>query len=361
MIKGLYVHIPFCKSICHYCDFCHRLYDEEICSRYLDELEKDLGEAGQKHFETVYLGGGTPTSLSEQQLEKLLSIIDRYSWDREYTIEINPETFSPGKAHLLKEHGINRASIGVQSFDEGLLAEMGRRHRNADVINTIDLLRNNGINNISIDLMYGFSNQKVQDVMSDLKKAAELEVSHISIYELEVHDRTVFGARGYQKADDDTCYLMYRSIIDTLADYGYRQYELSNFARNDACSAHNRIYWKYEDFYGAGAGASGKIGNIRYENTDSITRYLSGQHRKEQISLTIDDIRFEAVMMGLRLLEGIDISEYERRFGCNLLDYYEKPISRNMEKGMLKVDNGHLMVTERGMFLLNDILVDFLD
>ena len=361
MIRSLYVHVPFCSSICFYCDFARTGYNEKTADRYLDELERELNAIEQDRFVTAYIGGGTPTALSYAQFSRLLKMVKARNISGEFTVEINPDSFSEEKARAMADCGVNRASIGVQSFDERLLKAIGRKHDNSDVINTLAWLREAGVTNISIDLMYGFSNQTVADVHTDLLKAMELGVSHISIYELEVHDNTVFGKRGYQQADEEERYLMYRDIIDTLSAGGYRQYELSNFSAEGCQSEHNKTYWHYDDYYGAGLSASGKIGNIRYENTSSLKEYLAGNHVGEKTELSQQDVRFEAVMMGLRLLEGIDIDQYDRKYGCSLMEIYQKQIAGNMNKGLLEISDGHLRATEKGLFVLNDILVDFLD
>ena len=286
MIRSLYVHVPFCRSICFYCDFVRSGYNEEMADRYLDELERELDAIGQDHFETAYIGGGTPTALSLSQLERLLKAVEKKNIKGEFTIEINPESFSLDKARLLAAHGVNRASIGVQSLDEELLVKIGRKHRNEDVVNTLNWLRKCGIENQSVDLMYGFNLQKTAEVHQDVLKAIDLGVKHISIYELEVHENTVFGKRNYLQADDEERYLMYRDIIDTLNSAGYRQYELSNFAIEGYQSEHNKTYWHYDDYYGAGPGASGKIGRMRYDNTSSLREYIQGNHLGEKTVLS---------------------------------------------------------------------------
>jgi oxygen-independent coproporphyrinogen-3 oxidase len=196
---------------------------------------------------------------------------------------------------------------------------------------------------------------------SDLEKAVNLDVTHISIYELEVHEKTMFGINNYQLADEETRYLMYRKIIEYLNAHSYRQYEVSNFALPYSQSQHNLIYWHYEDYYGAGLAACGKIGNERYENTHNFMDYLNGNYRLEVNKLSLEEVRFEAIMMGLRLTEGINIERYNEKHGCQLLKHYEKAIEKNVNKGLLRIDNGCLKTTSMGMMVLNDILVDFMN
>ncbi len=361
MIKGLYVHIPFCQHVCGYCDFAKARYNVGLATRYLDELEREITAVGQDSFETIYVGGGTPTALTYEQLERLLRFLSAYGGKKEFTIEINPETFDQRKAMLLKQYGVNRVSIGIQSFNERLLNEMDRSHNNEDTFNTLKYLDEAGIRNRSIDLMYGFSSQSLDDLREDMEKAVNLDVSHISIYELEVHPNTMFGIRNYQLADEETRYLMYREIISFLNEHSYRQYEVSNFCLPHHESHHNLVYWHYEDFYGAGLSASGKIGSVRYENTRNFMEYLAGNHRSDIQKLSLEETRFEAIMMGLRLVNGIDIREYDERFGCELLKHYRKAIEANTEKGLIEVTEDHIRTTAAGMMVLNDILVDFMN
>ena len=361
MIKSLYVHIPFCSHICGYCDFGKCRYEKPLADRYLDHLEKELSSIDQDSFFSIYIGGGTPTALDEVQLGRLLEMLARFKVEQEYTIEINPENLTLEKAQLMKQFGINRASIGLQTFDEGLLKVMGRVHSNKDVENTFEYLDKAGITNRSVDLMYGFQSQDLFDVLKDLNKAVQLNITHISIYDLEVYPKTPFGLKNYQKVDDETDYLMYSTIIDFLNEHSYKQYEVSNFALPHYQSAHNQVYWKYEDYYGAGLSAAGKIGTYRYENTRNFVKYLKDEYRGEENYLSLDDVRFEALMMNLRLLEGIDIKEYDDRFETNLLLNKHDAIEKNINHGLLKVENGHLKVTEKGIFVLNDIIVDFMD
>jgi len=361
MIDGLYVHVPFCQHVCAYCDFAKARYIPSLADRYLTALDGELMKLTQKEFETLYVGGGTPTALDDERLERLLSMLDRFLVHGEYTIEVNPETFSASKAAIFKHHGVNRVSLGVESFSEKVLAAMDRVHHNIDVHNCFRWLKDVGIANISIDLMYGFAEQTLGDFIHDLDLAVSMPVTHISVYDLEVYDATPLGMSGYRKIDDETDYLMYKQAIEYLNSHSYRQYEVSNFAFSHYQSQHNLIYWHYGNFYGAGLGASGKIDGLRYDNTRNFARYFAGRLVDKEYHLTARDQQFEALMMGLRLVSGIDVPAYDRRFGCDMLFQYRQAIEANMAKGLLVLDDGWLHVTEKGMFLLNDVLVDFMD
>ncbi|MBQ3385414.1 MAG: radical SAM family heme chaperone HemW [Erysipelotrichaceae bacterium] len=360
MADSLYVHIPFCRHICHYCDFAKRIYNEELADQYLDQLEKEISRIRQDRFDTVYIGGGTPSALNCRQLEKLFGMLSVFTVGKEFTFEINPETMTLEKAMLLRKHGVNRVSIGLQTFNETILKEIGRTHVLLDAENTFRYLKEAGIDNISVDLMYGFENQTVEQLQQDIEKAVSLDIKHISIYELEVHEGTVLGHRGYRNCSDDDLYLMYSTIRKQLPLYGFQQYEISNFALEGYQSVHNKTYWHYYDYIGVGLGAAGKENHIRYENTHSLKEYLAGNWRQEEIKLSREDERFESVMMGLRLLEGINIKEYNKTLGCNILDHYRKPIENNLLNGRLIVDGGYLKLSDTGIYLMNDVLVDFM-
>lgn len=360
-IKGLYIHIPFCRHICYYCDFDRCIYDISLAQRYLKHLEKEIDLIQQDEFQTIYIGGGTPTSLDYNYLEYLLEMLSRFKNVEEYTIEINPETFDNEKANLLKKYGINRVSIGVQTFNENLLEMIGRKHKNIDVINTLQYLDTVGIKNRSIDLMFGFKEQSLIDVINDLKKAVMLDIQHVSIYDLEVYPRSKFGMQKYQKADDETTYIMYQTIIDFLNRHSYKQYEISNFAIHGYQSKHNKIYWNYYDYMAVGLSACGKIGHIRYENTSNFIQYFKDNYRQKEEKLSNKELEFEAVMMNLRMNKGIDIIEFDKRFQCNILSDYHQAIEKNINLGLLEIKNNHLKTTDNGIFVLNDILIDFID
>ena len=361
MIKSLYVHVPFCSHICYYCDFAKQRYSDRIAEEYLGRLEREISRIQQDSFETVYIGGGTPSSLSVKQLERLFAILDRFEITKEFTFEINPESFDREKAGILKKHGVNRVSIGLQSFDEQILQEVGRVHNQEDIVRTLEALDAAGITNRSVDLMYGFHGETLEKLQRDIEKAVKLDITHISIYELEVHENTVLGKRGYAGCDEETSYLMYQMIMEKLPQYGFQQYEISNFARKGYQSEHNKTYWHYDDYIGVGLSAAGKENHVRYENTSSMKKYLAGEWVGERIPLSRQDERFEAVMMGLRLLEGIDLAGYAEKYGCDLTERYREAVEKQLGKGNLLLEEGHLKMSQQGIYVMNDILIDFMN
>ena len=354
MSKALYVHIPFCRSICAYCDFCRVFYEASLAESYLDAMEKEAKKYQGQKFETVYIGGGTPSSLSEEQFERLLTILKPFASEaKEYTVEINPETLNERKAELLISYGVNRVSLGVQSFQKRLLAMMERRHTYDDVVNSVQLLRKAGIMNISCDLLYGLPTQSIEEFMDSLRKCVELSMEHISFYMLTIEPHSKFARLHYETQSEELSDEMYFQGISYLEENGYAQYEISNFARKGYESKHNKVYWHYEDYAALGMGASGKENGIRYTNTSNFVKYFRGEYVEEETILDEESLNFETVMMGLRLKEGIDIPE-------DLYQYYREVIERLVQEGKLEYSNHHLRCVGENYYLLNEILIDFI-
>lgn len=357
-IDHLYVHVPFCSSICYYCDFCHRIYDENVADKYLDRVDEDLSKYKDHLFKTVYIGGGTPTSLNDVQFKRLLDILKPFiSSSIECTIEANPENLSDHKIALLKEYGINRISIGLQSADAKLLELMNRKHSFEDVKEIVKKLRDAGIDNISIDLMYSLPSQTMELLNDSLDKVLDLDVPHISIYSLTIEENSVFGKRGYKSLDADLEADMYEHIIAKLKNYGYRHYEISNFAKDGKLSKHNLGYWDYDDFLGIGPGSSSKIGNVRYTTTRNIKNYLDKVDLyDEYLELDVDDLKFENIMMSLRTDSGLDVNEFNNRYHCDFLKDFKKEMEMD---DLLKVKGGRVVCTN--INILNDVLLRFLN
>ncbi len=355
MSRALYVHIPFCASICAYCDFCRVKYHNGLADRYLDALENELGRITDPHFHTVYIGGGTPSALSLKQLESLFRMLAPYLHDAtEITIEVNPETLDEEKAALFERAGINRVSLGVQSFQQRLLDICERRHTKADVLNALTLLRKAGIHNISLDFIYGLPTQKKEEFLDDMAQAVECGVPHLSFYMLTIEEHSAFGRRGIKPQEEEESDEMYFEAIEYLKENGFHQYEISNFALKGYESEHNKIYWRYEDYEGVGLGASGKVGSIRYTNTGNFADYFEGKWRAEEVTLKQKDLYFETVMMGLRLKDGVVLDP-------DITSYYREVIGSLKEKGLLTETDGKLACSEQGYYILNDILFEFLE
>lgn len=357
MIKHLYVHVPFCRTICSYCDFCHRVYDKKSAELYLNRIKEETKECSD-NYETIYIGGGTPTALSDEELDKLLSNFDNYSKKvKEYTIEANPESLTESKINIFLKHNINRISVGLQSSDDSELKLMNRHHSFDDVKDKVNLLRDKGINNISIDIMYSLPGQTMESLKKTVKDALSLKVPHLSLYSLTVEENSVFGKKSYKSLDEDTEADMYEYIVDTLVKYGYHQYEIANFCLPGYESKHNLGYWHYDDYLALGPGSTSKYNHQRIEKTNNIKTYLNNSELIENIEiLSNEDEAFENLMMSLRLEEGLNISVFKDKYGFNPLDYYSEAIKKN--SNYLKVNDNQLICTDRE--ILNHILVDFL-
>lgn len=357
---ALYIHVPFCEHICHYCDFCHFRYRDDLAKRWLEAFRKEFFAKVGFKARTIYLGGGTPTALSSEILAEFLSIVDNaYSDGIEYTVEINPETFDKTKAELLKAHHVNRASIGLISADDAELSSLGRRHLFADVKKTVDLLNEVGIDNYSLDILYSFPTQTLTSFKNTLHRALSLKPKHFSLYSLTIEENTLFYKKGIKPFDEDTEAEYYETAYDFFESHGYKQYEVSNFALSGYESKHNLIYWHYEDFLGLSCGASSKIKNRRFDNTRDLNAYIKGEYLQDEIVLDKKDSEFEMIMMGMRLNEGVDLRAFKRRYGEDLKEVYKKTLLRLLSDGSVRIEDDHLICNN--LEILNTILVEFMD
>lgn len=364
MIRAMYVHVPFCDSICAYCDFGRCKMQSSLAKRWLLAIERELKNRKlTDKLETMYIGGGTPSALSVSQLEKLLSLLDKYTSEvKEYTMEANPENLSAEKLAVMKKHGVNRVSLGVQSFNDELVKRIERHHDKKRIDQVLDQIHESGIHNISIDLMYGLPGQTLEMLANDLKTAAsDSRISHISIYSLTIEEHSKFGRQGIEPCDNELEGRMYELICETLPKKGYKHYEISNFAKSGYESKHNQMYWQYADYVGLGCGASGKENHIRYDRPFQLMDYLNDQEKCELIELSKKDEMFEMIMMGLRMKKGIDLTHFENLFGCSLMDVYPFAVNENIKRGWLKLAEGRLFPSEQGMTFLNDVLLAFMD
>lgn len=360
--KYLYIHVPFCKSICGYCDFAHTVYQERNVDIWLEAISKEIKDKHiNPHLKTIYVGGGTPTCLSSDQLDTFLSLLDPYSNKvKEYTIEINPETLDKEKALILKKHGINRASIGLQTSDSTLLKLLGRHHTYEDVSKCISLLKEVGIHNISLDIMYSLPHQTIDTLNQTIEDAIKLKPTHLSLYSLTIEENTIFSKKGYQHLDDEIEADMYEFILKKLKSNNYKQYEVSNYCLEGYESIHNSAYWNYEDFYGIGCGSSGKENHIRYDHTKSLQQYIQNPFQTIITELSKEDEMFEMVMMGIRLVKGMDIDLFEERFHTSFLDVYVDKIQPLLDKQLVEISDGYFRCTSKGYEIMNTILVELM-
>ena len=362
-MKAVYVHVPFCRDICAYCDFTRCRYHAGLADQWLIAVERELQEKlAQVSVETVYVGGGTPSALNSRQLEQLLKLLAPYTTQvQEYTVEANVESLDEDKMKLLKRYGVNRISLGVQTLQSVLLSIIGRRHTREEVVERIRQLHQYGIHNISIDLIYGLPQQTMEMWQDDLQGIVQhFQISHISLYALTIEEHSQFGRDGVENIDADVETDMYLYAVSYLKKHGFIQYEISNFAKPNAASLHNQMYWNYEDFCGIGCGASGKSGHIRYDNTRNLHTYLQKGSCPDIIELSRQDEMFEMMMMALRMKKGMSLSLFRERFAADFETIYSAPLQKNIANGMLQVKDDHVRTTEEGMLLLHDVLVDFL-
>ncbi len=377
MIKSAYIHIPFCEHICHYCDFNKMFLKGQPVDEYLQllkaEMELALAQSQCEKLSTIYVGGGTPTSLNEKQLTFFTeSIADVLPFDREdveFTFEANPGDLSKEKLLILKEAGVNRISFGVQSFQEHLLKAIGRTHKVEDVYTSVEYARQAGFENITIDLMYGLPGQTKQDVMASIKQALELELPHISSYSLIVEPKTVF----YNLLQKDKLYLptqdteaeMYEMLMDTMEEHGLRQYEISNFAKPGFESRHNLVYWNNEEYYGFGAGAHGYVNGERVSNHGPLKKYMEPLKQGELPRLSVHPVpkneRMEEEMfLGLRKTKGVSLERFRERYNQDAGDVFKDQIEELLERGLIECRDGFLSLTRKGKLLGNEVFQSFI-
>lgn len=351
-ITSVYIHIPFCKKICSYCDFCKIYYNEKIVSKYLESLEKEIlsifrGEV----LDTLYVGGGTPSCL--ENLDDLFLILEGFSFNDtyEFTFECNIEDITKELLVFLKSKRVNRLSIGVQSFNKDILNLLGRSY-DFDIVERINLCKEY-FSNINIDLMYGINGQSFDDLKFDLDKFILLDVNHISIYSLILENNTILKINNYKEIDEDLNRDMYDYICNFLKNNGYIHYEISNFSKNKYFSLHNLNYWYNNKYYGFGLGASGYIDNIRYSNTKSLNNYNKLMFRLEEdiISKRIDMENF--MILGLRKINGVSNKDFYNRYGKNIEDIFN--VSKLREK------DGFYYIDYNDLYISNSILSDFIE
>lgn len=362
MTTSVYIHIPFCEQICSYCDFTKRFYHEEIASNYLDALKKEIIENYHEEIvKTIYVGGGTPSSLSIKNLIKLKDIIQIFKRNHnyEFTFEVNPENIDKDKLALLIEMGVNRISMGVESTQKKYLEYLGRHHDFKMVQEKIALIKEMGIKNINVDIIYALSNQTIDDVKIDLDNIMSLDVNHISAYSLEIHDNTLLKIRNQKSIIEDIDSDMYYFICNYLKEKGFTHYEVSNFCKHNTYSTHNLVYWNNEEYYGFGLGAAGYFENIRYENTKNMAKYLEGNYRLNYETLTEKDKISYALILGFRLINGINKEEFKKKYHQELTDLYN--IKELIKRNYLQDDGFYIKIKYDKIYVENNILENFVD
>lgn len=376
-MRGMYIHIPFCHQICFYCDFNKVFFKNQPVDEYIESIGNELaimvkdGHSFER-LETVFLGGGTPTSLSEKQLDRLLEIIHQYvdvNKLREFSTEANPDELTRGKLSVLKNGGVGRLSIGVQSFDEQLLKRIGRTHGADTPTKVIRDAREIGFENISIDLIYGLPEQSIQQWEDTLDKALALDLPHYSGYSLIVEPKTVFynlmNKGKLPLPGEDIEAEMFSMLIDRMAKAGRQQYEISNFAVPGNESIHNLIYWDNDEYAGIGAGAHGYLKGNRYANYGPLRKYMDSMENGsrpvvETHEVTDTEEMEEEMFLGLRKLEGVSLHSFKLKFGKSLTEVYGDVLEGLSLKGLISESEGSIKLTRKGVFRGNEVFQQFL-
>ncbi|MFZ3170910.1 MAG: radical SAM family heme chaperone HemW [Carboxydocellales bacterium] len=378
MALSLYIHIPFCLRKCNYCDFVSYAYDADLVEQYLVNLYREMelvsdGLSGEeRRLSTIFLGGGTPTSLSGQQLHNILQKTREYFiWDAgaEVTVEANPGTLDGEKLNLLRAGGVNRLSLGVQAFQPQLLQGIGRIHNTRAIYQGVELAREAGFTNLNLDLMYGLPGQSMVDWLETLEKALELGVEHISAYSLKLEPETPFYRQWQQgrlkPCDEDLEADMYQAAIDRLTAGGLGHYEISNFARPGLECRHNLTYWLLDEYLGLGPAAHSLIAGHRLANCTNLQAYLNtlanGQRPlADQQFITSKDEMAEFMFLGLRLIKGVQKADFTKRFGISLTQVYGPAIARLITLNLLEETSELLRLTSLGLALGNEVFEAFL-
>ncbi|WP_305960319.1 radical SAM family heme chaperone HemW [Bacillus safensis] len=376
-MKAAYIHIPFCEHICHYCDFNKFFIKTQPVDEYLAALEKEMQHTiekkGEQELKTIFIGGGTPTSLTVSQLDKLMNSIHRVLKPTknliEFAVEANPDELSLEKLHVLKAAGVNRLSFGVQTFEDDLLKKIGRVHQKKDVLTSFERARAVGFDNISLDLMFGLPHQEKHHVMNSLETAFSLGAEHYSVYSLIVEPKTVF----YNLMQKGKLHLppqereaeMYELVMDEMERHGLKQYEISNYAKPGFESQHNLTYWSNEDYFGFGAGAHGYVDGVRNVNAGPVKHYLelidqTGFPYKETHQVTKAEQIEEEMFLGLRKIEGVKSADFQAKYGAAPEALFPTVLEELEEKGLIVKDDIGIRLTRKGKLLGNEVFQAFL-
>lgn len=359
-MRSVYIHIPFCKSICSYCDFCKFLHEEVYASEYLNELSKEIDKYyDNDKIRTLYIGGGTPSVLSLNNLKKLFEITKKFDTSllEEFTFEMNIDDITEEKLLLLKTNNVNRISIGIQSFNEINLKYLNRKHTKNEIIKNINLAKNY-FTNINVDLMFALPIETFSTLKKDVKEILKLDVPHISTYSLIIEQNTVLSHNKVKPIEEDLDYKMYSYILKELEKNNYNHYEVSNFAKEGYQSKHNLNYWQNNEYYGFGLGAHGFISELRYENTRSFNTYLKGNYRFNELVLSKREDMENEVILGLRKLEGINIVDFFNKYKINIQEEFN--ITPLLKNGLLKIKNNNIYIPEEKIYIMNTILNEIL-
>lgn len=369
---ALYIHIPFCKSKCIYCDFASYPNRLDCCGSYLNAIKDELSGWREtlRDYEvhTLFIGGGTPTLLSGEDIAGILghvrSVVPIRS-DAEITMEANPGTTTPEQLRICRRAGVNRISFGAQSMDDALLKKLGRIHTAQEIREAVCMAREAGFDNLSLDLMYALPGQTPELWLNTLEEAVELKPDHISAYSLIVEEGTpMFDLVEQEKVelpDDDAVVEMQRAAIDLLGAAGYHRYEISNYAKPGRACRHNIVYWDRGEYLGIGCAAHSLMNGERFENPRELGEYLSGVRRCDAVKLTREDEMEETLMLATRMTRGMNLADYREKFGVDFEKTHQKSIRRMNDLGLIEIADGFLRLTRSGLELQNAVVVELLE
>ncbi len=365
-MRGLYIHIPFCKHICSYCDFPKMVtFKYDKMKEYIEYLSSELSSYKDKYqdIETIFIGGGTPNALPLDLLESLLESVKSFSKNlsiKEYSIECNPELVTLEQVKLFKEYGINRVSLGAESFNDDVLKKLGRHHTKEDIIRSVNLLKDNGINNISVDLIFAHPYDSLELIKYNLDEFYKLNINHISYYSMILEDKTIYSYQyehdKLKLIDEDTAGLMYEYIINDLENHGYTQYEISNFSKAQE-SIHNKLYWQSQEYLGVGMSASSYLDSLRFTNAYNLNDYYKGIKVNLE-DLSILDKEKEFMLLGFRMLK-VSRREFYDRFNTNIENVFKDSIESLIERKLIVLEDDYYRLTHEGLMLANTVFMEF--
>lgn len=367
MIKGLYIHIPFCQKICIYCDFIKMVSDEELKKDYVQMLVRELfyNKDMVSDIKTIYIGGGTPSYLNKENLEYILKNINElidFNNIEEFTIEANPNDISLEFMRLIKKYNVNRLSIGVQTTNDKLLNFLNRTHSKQDIIKAISIIEEAKFDNYNLDFIYGIPNQTTTDVLDDLKFIKKIKPNHISYYSLIIEERTqlkyLIDTKKVISLSDDKIADFSDLVNSELNTMGYKRYEFSNYSLPNYISKHNMIYWNLEEYLGIGLGAASQFNKKRYINNTLISEYLKNQDFIKEEEEFIPEMEY--ILMGLRKIEGINLKEYHNKFGIEVLEKYPL-LNKHIKNELLELNKDWLRFSTKGIDLSNQVYIDIIE
>lgn len=379
---GIYVHIPFCKKKCSYCDFISYWDKNDLIEKYIEALEQEIKDntkdLSKYEISTIYIGGGTPSYIESKYIGEILETIKqkyKISKNAEITIEVNPGTVTQEKLRCYLGAGINRISIGLQSCNNDLLKMIGRIHTYEDFLSTYKLAREVGFKNINVDLMIGLPNQTLDDIKKSLEEISKLNPEHISVYSLIVEEGTPIEKKiekGELKLPSEELERKeYWEVKRTLEKLGYKHYEISNFAKSGYESKHNVNCWEQKEYLGFGVAAHSYINRTRYSNTENIEKYINQEVRSEKCEVGTEglyivhevqngeDQKKEYMLLGLRKIDGVHISGFKNKFGCNPIMEFKNELNKLVKEHLIEIDLDQIKLTKKGIDLANIVWEEF--